>query len=904
MRYRNLICGLILTSTLVTAGEPKPAAPSPIDPAVQAQLEKPIALDVLETGLASGLQVIAERSGVKLILEKGDNEEVWLATVDFKFDAVRPVDLLNALASLYDFQFRAEARGLVIQRKKPDLHNITLRFYEVQDLCRSEQSNGFDCFGPREVSPFIDAPSNATTLTNVADMIRNRVYPDAWDAALGTSIEERGGKIVVMQREEVHAEIRALLAAFRATQNRQISVDCRFLSVRSVDVDRIRAECDARGLSRPEFDDTALASLQELLRNGSATQVFAGQSLGHNLQDCWIQNLKQARAVINYEVSGDLLNPQVRTRFTGASLLCRPMLSDDGATISLSLRASHSALIGSEDLLVSRGGIIQKTDDQNSKFTLRKTKKVEAKEGKADPADPDAEPNGNAKPKHAPEPEDVTDEFEVEQKAPPRGTTLPATGPLYCQLLTMGFSKLSQEIRTRSGQTVALSMPLHNAKGIEPGRELLLIVRAECIRAGHEQLQTPKPLPAPVESVAKLLAKPLTLKLENVSLQVAVESIAKAGNLPLFMSAQSVPLLNRDEIVKIDAKAQPAGEVLQQLLDQANCSTLSFNSLLLVTLKESVISKSAVLRIHDVRDMTTTITDFPNYMFNLPQDSAGVVDNPYDGADAPTTLSAADLANLLRERMYPNDFASPATAIEESGGKLIIMNTPEVHEKVAAKLNELRKTLCRSVAMSARWAVVDTAALETAFGRNPPAVLDPAQATKALALIGTNGARDLAAARFVCRHAQRASSAGGTHRDTILGYTYSGSHPSPEVSNYSCGAMADFCTHIAEEIDGVVHLRVDTRLVLSRPDLKPKPWDPLGPNAKPTAGYPVALGLYEHAANDYSRILTSVTFPDGGGALFRMAPPDWIEGENPESVRKGERTLIVLVQGVQQKLEK
>ena len=31
---------------------------------------------------------------------------------------------------------------------------------------------------------------------------------------------------------------------------------------------------------------------------------------------------------------------------------------------------------------------------------------------------------------------------------------------------------------------------------------------------------------------------------------------------------------------------------------------------------------------------------------------------------------------------------------------------------------------------------------------------------------------------------------------------------------------------------------------------------------------------------------------------------DWIEGENPDAVRRGERTLIVLVQGTQQRLDK
>lgn len=241
--------------------------------------------------------------------------------MDFKFDAVRPIDLLDALSALYDFQYSVEARGLVVQRKKPEaapLH-VSMRFYDVGDLCRTVQSNGFDCFGPKQDEPFSGDSTSAATVTNIADMIRNRVRPDSWDAALGTSIEERGGKLVIMQQDEVHAEIRALLSAFRATLNRQVSVDCRFLSVRSVDFDRIRAESDARGLSRPALDDLALDALQELIKNGSAIQVYAGQGLSHNLQDCWIQNLRQSLTVNDYDVSGNAYDPVVRTRYIGAS---------------------------------------------------------------------------------------------------------------------------------------------------------------------------------------------------------------------------------------------------------------------------------------------------------------------------------------------------------------------------------------------------------------------------------------------------------------------------------------------------------------------------------------------------------------------------------------------------------
>src|SRR6185295_11822536 len=70
------------------------------------------------------------------------------------------------------------------------------------------------------------------TVANISEMIRTRVRPESWDAALGTSIEERGGKLVVMQRPEIHALVDQLLSNFRATQKMMINIESRFLQIR------------------------------------------------------------------------------------------------------------------------------------------------------------------------------------------------------------------------------------------------------------------------------------------------------------------------------------------------------------------------------------------------------------------------------------------------------------------------------------------------------------------------------------------------------------------------------------------------------------------------------------------------------------------------------------------------
>jgi general secretion pathway protein D len=73
-------------------------------------------------------------------------------------------------------------------------------------------------------------------------MIRARVKPESWDPALGTSIEERFGKLVVMQRPEIHQLIEQLLANFRATQKIMINIEARFLMIREAYLEDVGVE--------------------------------------------------------------------------------------------------------------------------------------------------------------------------------------------------------------------------------------------------------------------------------------------------------------------------------------------------------------------------------------------------------------------------------------------------------------------------------------------------------------------------------------------------------------------------------------------------------------------------------------------------------------------------------------
>jgi general secretion pathway protein D len=76
------------------------------------------------------------------------------------------------------------------------------------------------------------APEQVFQAGSLADLIMNRVQPASWAPELGTSIEERNGKLVVMQKPEVHRIISQLLQRFREAQTLQVMVQSRFVEVR------------------------------------------------------------------------------------------------------------------------------------------------------------------------------------------------------------------------------------------------------------------------------------------------------------------------------------------------------------------------------------------------------------------------------------------------------------------------------------------------------------------------------------------------------------------------------------------------------------------------------------------------------------------------------------------------
>jgi tetratricopeptide (TPR) repeat protein len=186
-----------------------------VDPKVQAAGIPNLNLHVTEMSLDLALDWILKLAGLEKSLK---DHAIYITTPEQNKEAVE--------LRIYDI---ADLTQTI-----PDFPGPELQLQTADPAAQAAQGPAQGAFAPR--------PQAAPTAASLSDMIRQRVRPDQWDAALGTSIEEMAGRLVVMQRPEIHALIDQLLDNFRKTQRMMINIESRFLRIREANLESIGVE--------------------------------------------------------------------------------------------------------------------------------------------------------------------------------------------------------------------------------------------------------------------------------------------------------------------------------------------------------------------------------------------------------------------------------------------------------------------------------------------------------------------------------------------------------------------------------------------------------------------------------------------------------------------------------------
>jgi hypothetical protein len=167
-----------------------------------------------------------------------------------------------------------------------------------------------------------------------------------------------------------------------------------------------------------------------------------------------------------------------------------------------------------------------------------------------------------------------------------------------------------------------------------------------------------------------------------------------------------------------------------------------------------------VQKIYDVRDLTFSVTSFCT--------------PPSPPADPPA-YTAEELLQEIREAVGPHNWPEDKTRLEESNGKLIVVQIPEMHARISELLEDVRRTQCRQVLIETRFvAGGKCAGLLRALGGSPGAALTPEQVRRLRKAIRDGGGKEILCPRLTVFNGQAASVSAFEQRTFKAGYDEGG----------------------------------------------------------------------------------------------------------------------------------
>ena len=204
---------------------------------IRKKLSKKVSCIFGQQPLREALDTLRNLGGLTIILDPKVLEGGAEPNIDLTVNDM-PLELaLGWVLKLADLDYALKDKAIFISKATEKPEDVELKIYDVSDLTQDVRDFPFDegllaTWLGQGGQMFAPPPAPPPTTAGLVTIIRTHVKPESWDAAKGVAIEERGGKLIVMQRPDVHALIDRLLANFRSTQKIMVNLEARFLNLR------------------------------------------------------------------------------------------------------------------------------------------------------------------------------------------------------------------------------------------------------------------------------------------------------------------------------------------------------------------------------------------------------------------------------------------------------------------------------------------------------------------------------------------------------------------------------------------------------------------------------------------------------------------------------------------------
>jgi type II secretory pathway component GspD/PulD (secretin) len=199
--------------------------------------------------------------------------------------------------------------------------------------------------------------------------------------------------------------------------------------------------------------------------------------------------------------------------------------------------------------------------------------------------------------------------------------------------------------------------------------------------------------PPEVQAIKRSLENErITLDFQDTPFQDVISFIRNVSSVNIVIDPEALEEDSSEVTLTVnDIKLKSALNILLQF---KNLTYVFKDNVLFITRPDSAAARGLPKpELHDVRDLTGAVTDFPGMKIVLESDSgedSGPGSALFEEEPAPA-ISEEDLSTLITESIAKETWDDEGNSIAISSGQLLVVHTPDVQNEIRRFLNDLRE---------------------------------------------------------------------------------------------------------------------------------------------------------------------------------------------------------------------
>ncbi|MEK7486315.1 MAG: hypothetical protein AABZ60_18490 [Planctomycetota bacterium] len=259
-----------------------------------------------------------------------------------------------------------------------------------------------------------------------------------------------------------------------------------------------------------------------------------------------------------------------------------------------------------------------------------------------------------------------------------------------------GWKRFREDMmNTRIPDTALISYPTKEKWAEISNRE---ITRAQVVEESD---------PPEIQSIKRSLEnEKITLDFNDTPFNEVINFIRNVTNVNIVVDPEA--LAEDDSGVTLNVTDLKLKSALNILLQFKNLTAVYQDKVLFITKPDSVAAKGLPKpELHDVRDLTGALKDFPGISITLDTGGEGAdggAGNPALFGEPPApAITEEDLSELIKQSISPESWEQEGHSIAISNGQLLVVHTPDIQNEIRRFLNDLRKFSGLMVAVETRF---------------------------------------------------------------------------------------------------------------------------------------------------------------------------------------------------------